>query len=251
MRTPYANSAPLDELELTGRASSHVQQCEEPRCSLHRDALQALQGMRQAALADGIEILPVSSFRNFEQQLWRWNAKYRGERILRGRDNRILDSAALTPAERIAAILVWSALPGASRHHWGSDCDLVDRRTAPPAGPIDLLGEDFASGGRYAALHDWLSVRAADFGFFRPYDQDRGGVLPEPWHWSFAPLAAPSLAAKSPALLQAALAQAPLAGAEIVADQLPQLYERFVVAVAEVPPAARYAQALSRAARPA
>ena len=80
MRTPYANSAPLNELELTGRASSHVQQCEQPRCSLHRDALEALHTMRQAALADGIEILPVSSFRSFEQQLWIWNAKYRGER---------------------------------------------------------------------------------------------------------------------------------------------------------------------------
>ena len=244
MRTPYANSASLNELELTGRASSHVQRCVEPRCSLHRDALEALHTMRRAALADGIEILPVSSFRNFEQQLWIWNAKYDGERILRGRDNCVLDSAALSPAERVAAILVWSALPGASRHHWGSDCDLVDRRTAPSSGPIELLGEDFAAGGRYAALNHWLGARAADFGFFHPYDQDRGGVLPEPWHLSFAPLAGPALAAMSPELLRSALALAPLSGAEIVAAQLPELFDRYVAAVADVPEAARYASAL-------
>jgi LAS superfamily LD-carboxypeptidase LdcB len=250
MRTPYANSAPLNPLELTGRASSHVRKCTEPPCALHCDALVALQAMRLAALDDGIEILPVSSFRDFEHQLRIWNAKYRGERILRDRDNRILDSAMLSPAARVAAILAWSALPGASRHHWGSDCDLIDRRTAPVSGPIELLGEDFAAGGRYAALNDWLEARSADFGFFRPYDRDRGGVQPEPWHLSYAPVAAPALAAMSPALLRTALAEVPLAGAEIVAEQLPTLFDRYVVAVAEVPHAARYARALSRAARP-
>lgn len=242
MQSPYANSAVLSELELTGRASSHVKQCEQPRCTLHCDALLALQTMSRAALADGIEIVPISSFRSFEQQLWIWNAKYKGERILRGRDNSVLDSAALSPAERVAAILVWSALPGASRHHWGSDCDLVDRRTAPAQGPIDLLDVDFAPDGRYAALNDWLGERATDYGFFRPYDQDRGGVLPEPWHLSFAPVAGPALAAMSADLLRSALAQAPLQGGEIVAEQLPELYERYVVTVAAYP---------SRAARPA
>lgn len=241
MQSPYANSAVLSDLELTGRASSHVQQCEQPRCTLHRDAFSALQAMSRAALADGIEIVPVSSFRSFEQQLWIWNAKYQGERILRGRDNSVLDSAALSPAERVAAILVWSALPGASRHHWGSDCDLVDRRTAPAQGPIDLLDVDFAPGGRYAALNDWLGERAADYGFFRPYDQDRGGVLPEPWHLSFAPVAGPAQAAMSVGLLRSALAQAPLQGAEIVAQQLPELFGRYVLAVAEVPQSARFA----------
>jgi hypothetical protein len=43
--------------------------------------------------------------------------------------------------------------------------------------------------------------------------------------------------------LRSALAQAPLQGAAIVAEQLPELYERYVVAVAAVPQAARYASA--------
>jgi LAS superfamily LD-carboxypeptidase LdcB len=27
-------------------------------------------------------------------------------------------------------------------------------------------------------------------GFFKPYDQDRGGIAPEPWHISYRPVAA-------------------------------------------------------------
>ena len=251
MRTPYANAAPLNELELTGRSRAHVREYADPPCTLHCDALEALRAMRRAALAEGIELLPVSSFRDFEHQLRIWNAKFAGERTLRDRDSRVLDAAGMSSAERVAAILVWSALPGASRHHWGTDFDVVDRRRAPPDGPIELLSADFAAGGRYAALDAWLGEHAADYGFFRPYDRDRGGVQPEPWHLSFAPLAAPALAAMSPALLRTALVQAPLAGAGIVMDRLPELFTRYVAAVAEAPHAALYARALSRAARPA
>ena len=251
MRTPYANPAPLNELELTGRATSHVQPCEQPPCTLHCETLGALLAMRRAALDDGIDMLPVSSFRDFGQQLRIWNAKYNGERTLLDRNSQPLIAAALEPAERVAAILVWSALPGASRHHWGSDFDVIDGRTMPPPGQVELLDADFAAGGRYVALDDWLRAHAADFGFFRPYDRDRGGVQPEPWHLSFAPLATPALAAMTPEMLRASLSQAPLAGADIVLERLPELFERYVVAVAEAPRAALYAAALSRAARPA
>jgi hypothetical protein len=224
MRTPYANPAPLDELELTGRTASHVHPCELPPCTLHRDTLDALLAMRRAALADGIDLLD--------------------------RNSQPLSATALEPAERVAAILVWSALPGASRHHWGSDFDVIDGRTMPPPGQVALLGADFAAGGRYVALNDWLGKHAADFGFYRPYDLDRGGVQPEPWHLSFAPLAEPALAAMTPDLLRAALSQAPLAGANIVLERLPELFERYVAAVAEAPRDALYAAALSRASRP-
>ncbi len=36
-----------------------------------------------------------------------------------------------------------------------------------------------------------------EFGFYRPYAVDRGGVHPEPWHLSYAPLAQQALAAFS------------------------------------------------------
>ena len=229
MRRPYANPAPLNDLELTGRARTHVQDCATPYCTLHPEALSALQAMSAAALGAGIELLPVSSFRDFARQLRIWNDKFSGQRPLLDRDSNPLETSLLSEAERVTAILVWSALPGASRHHWGSDCDLIDRAALPPQAPVELL--------------------SADFGFYRPYDLDRGGVQPEPWHLSFAPLAHGALASMRPELLRTALEAAPLAGRDSVIARLPELFERHVAAVAPAPQTARDAAALSRAAR--
>ena len=40
-------------------------------------------------------------------------------------------------------------------------------------------------------------------GFFRPYGEDRGGVAPERWHLSFAPLSHEMERALTPAMLRA------------------------------------------------
>jgi len=117
----------LSPLELTGRARTHVQQVDELGCALHPQAASALLAMRTAAQRDGIALQAVSGFRDFERQLTIWNGKYSGARALLDAQNKPLEAATLNEHERVAAILVWSALPGASRHHWGSDFDLIDR----------------------------------------------------------------------------------------------------------------------------
>lgn len=255
MDAPIANSAPvpvtLSGLELTGRASTHVRELPAFRCQLHPRAATALQAMRAAAAAAGIDLVPVSGFRDFGRQLAIWNEKFSGARPLLDRAGRPLAADSLNEAERVAAILLWSALPGASRHHWGSDCDLIDRAALPAGTAVELLGKHYAAGGRYAPLSAWLTRHAHDYGFFLPYDLDRGGVQPEPWHWSFAPVAAPAQAALQPELLRAALAEARLLGWESVRPELPQIFARYVAAVASAPSAALAAVALSRAATPA
>ena len=243
--------APLGALELTGRARTHVQEYPELGCALHPAAAAALLQLRAAAAAAGIAVQPVSGFRDFARQLAIWNGKFRGERPLLGRDGQPLEATALGEAERVGAILVWSALPGASRHHWGSDCDVIDRATLPADTPVTLDAADYAADGRYARLAAWLAIHAQDYGFYRPYDCDRGGVLPEPWHLSYAPVADAALAAMSPGLLHAALAAADLEGRAVVTARLPELYARYVAAVAPPPAAALARTQLSRAARPA
>ena len=52
-----------------------------------------------------------------------------------------------------------------------------------------LTREEFAPGGPFAPLAAWLDIHAPRFGFFRPYQGVRSGVQPEPWHFSFAPIA--------------------------------------------------------------
>jgi len=255
MDVQIANAAPLpvalSGLELTGRASTHVREVPEFGCLLHPLAAAALQGMRGAAARAGIDLMPVSGFRDFARQLAIWNDKFSGARPLLDRAGQPLAADSLDEAQRVAAILIWSALPGASRHHWGSDCDLVIRAARPAGAPVELLGAHYAAGGCYAPLSAWLDHHAHDYGFFRPYDLDRGGVQPEPWHYSFAPIAVPAQAALHPELLRAALAGSALFGWKSVSDALPRIFDRYVSAVASAPPAALAAAALSRAARPA
>jgi LAS superfamily LD-carboxypeptidase LdcB len=253
MGSSRANSAGLNELELTGRARTHVREFPALGCFLHPEAALALEALRAAASRDGLELQAVSGFRDFARQLAIWNDKFHGRRPLLGRDGAPLDAAQLDEAGRVAAILSWSALPGSSRHHWGSDCDVIDRAAHPAGEPVDLAPRHYGPGGHYARLEDWLARRAGDFGFFRPYDRDRGGVQPEPWHLSYAPVAVPALAALDAAMLERALAGSGIAGWEAIRRQLAALHARYVAAVAEPSGAvlAVAASGFSPSARPA
>ena len=168
----------LNDLELTGRARTHVVQVDDLRCALHRDVLEPFLALRAAARRDGIDLKVFSAFRDFSAQLSIWNRKFSGQRPLFTRDGGVLEHAALGVDELLEAILNWSALPGASRHHWGSDIDVFDAAAIAPDYRVQLLPEEFAEGGPFARLNHWLAEHAARFGFFRPYDRERGGVYP-------------------------------------------------------------------------
>ncbi len=127
--------------------------------------------------------------------------KYRGERPLYDAAGNVRDHASLDASELIEGILCWSALPGASRHHWGTDIDVVDRAAMPEGYRYKLVPEEYAAGGVFDALNVWLDANIARFGFYRPYAEYRGGVHPEPWHLSFAPVASAALALLTPDLI--------------------------------------------------
>jgi LAS superfamily LD-carboxypeptidase LdcB len=187
--------------------------------------------LRRAALAAGFDLTPVSSFRDFERQLSIWNAKFCGERPLYDAAGRVLDAAQLSPAERVEAILRWSALPGASRHHWGTDLDLIDANAIQQGYRVQLTAAEFATTGPFARLAEWLDTHAPRFGFFRPFRGVLSGVQAEPWHYSFAPLAEPARRSLTPTVLQAAIAGAPLLGKESVLERLEELHLRYVAAI--------------------
>jgi D-alanyl-D-alanine carboxypeptidase len=241
---------PLEITALTGRSSDHVRQFDALHCILHPATAAALAQMRTAALNEGIDLQAVSGFRGFDRQLGIWNAKFRGQRPLLSRSGVPLDALAMDESARVDAILCWSALPGASRHHWGTDLDLIDRAALEPGQEAQLIPDEYADGGCFAALSRWLDGHAAAFGFFRPYDLDRGGVQPEPWHCSFAPLAADALGALTLDVLAASLQDAALDGASVVFPRLPELHRRYVMAVGAPSAEALRAEALSPGARP-
>ncbi len=221
----------LSSLELTGRARTHVADVPELGCALHPAAADALAALRSAARAAGIDLAVVSGHRDLARQVSIWNAKFRGERPLLGRDGAELERCGLTERELVDAILHWSALPGASRHHWGTDADVIDRAAVPPGFRPRLVQEEFAPGGVFARLSAWLAEHAAKFGFFRPYSTDRGGVVPEPWHLSYAPVAVPALATLTEEVLAEAVASSSMDGREQVLARLPELYQRYVLSI--------------------
>jgi LAS superfamily LD-carboxypeptidase LdcB len=217
--------------ELTGRARGHIEELDSPRCMLHRQAVAPFLRLRAAAAEAGFDLAPQSSFRDFDRQLAIWNAKFNGEAPVNDVSGRPVEALALSPAQRIEAILVWSALPGASRHHWGTDLDLIDRAALAPGYRVQLVAEEYAPAGPFGPLSAWLEANAARFGFFRPYRGVLSGVQAEAWHFSFAPLSEPARRALRVADLRAALQAAPLAGKDSVLERLEELHERYVARI--------------------
>ncbi len=228
MNAPFP---PFDAETLTGRADRHVQPLPNGSLRIHAAVLAPFAAMQRAAAEAGFDLQPVSGFRDFDRQLAIWNAKCRGERPLLDRAGLRLDPGGLDDRGLVEAILLWSALPGASRHHWGTDLDVIDAAALGEGQRPQLIPEEYGPGGPFQPLGEWLDRHMADFGFYRPYVQDRGGVQPEPWHVSHAAVAAAAQAAFTIDVLEAALAAAPLVAREAVMARLPWIYDRYVLNV--------------------
>lgn len=228
----------LDAAQLTGRSSSHVREFSFSDGSgfrAHPEAALAFLRMRETAAAERIDLRVASGFRDFASQARIWQAKWRGERTLYDAAGQPLDHAALDEAGLMAAILEWSALPGASRHHWGCDFDVYDLAAMPASYQLRLLPEEYAADGVFAFLTTWLDRNMARFGFFRPYDAERGGFHVEPWHISWAPISVPALEALTPALMRAAVENAELDGKALILAAIDEIHARQVCLVANPP----------------
>lgn len=231
---------PFSDDELTGRSSDHVAfgLFERP---VHRALVPALRALRADARAAGFQLALASGFRDYARQLAIWNGKATGERPLLDGDCRPLQAARLDPSTLLHAILRWSALPGASRHHWGSELDVYDAAALAPGATVELVAAEVADDGPFGAFHRWLDGRIAagrSHGFFRPYATERGGVAPERWHLSYAPLAARCQVALDAARLWRLVDNPALALREQVQAQWPALYDRYVAVPATAYPAA-------------
>jgi len=193
--------------------------------------VQAAFGRLQIRAAEsGIELAVASGYRSFDRQLSIWNRKVRGQLPVLDHQGQALEISTLSDIEKVFAILRWSALPGASRHHWGTDCDVYDKAAMPSDYALQLTQEE--ARGRFAALHSWLDLQVATHqaeGFFRPYDIDRGGIAPEPWHLSYAPLAEACQRAFCIDHLAKILRASDMALKDVVLESLVDIYQRFIL----------------------
>lgn len=199
-------------------------------CRVHRQILAPLLFLAERAASAGFIFKVASSYRSFERQLLIWNNKARGLRPVLNDAGEILDINSLPERDKVFAILRWSALPGASRHHWGTDVDVYGGAQIDPDYQLQLTVAETQGDGPYAEFHHWLNDELAqgNSDFFRPYAQDRGGIAPEPWHLSYAPLATIFSREFTQDLLRGQLEKADLELKQVVLDNLDEIFQRFI-----------------------
>ncbi|RIJ31006.1 DUF2785 domain-containing protein [Henriciella algicola] len=142
------------------------------------DTLEAYGRMREAAARDGVHLVILSAFRSFRHQRFIWENKWqdRYERL-----------AGVSPRDIALNIMRYSAMPGTSRHHWGTDLDL------------NAFNNAYFDTPEGKPVYDWLKAHAGEYGFCEVYSPRASGrqigYEPERWHWSYIPTASRYLAA--------------------------------------------------------
>ena len=221
----------MTELELTGQVQSHVIELPSQPKLIHQQVLAAFQQLQAQAKHAGFNLDVVSSFRSFEQQLHIWNNKFSGLRPILDHDSQPLDPAILSEEEKIFAILRWSMLPGASRHHWGTEIDVCDYSALPQGYQLQLIPQEYDEGGYLASFSTWLDKNIADYGFYRPYRQDLGGVSREPWHLSYLPIAAEAQKEHTLALVIDTIRNADIQGKAVILTNIERIYTQYITNV--------------------
>ncbi|MFZ3011770.1 MAG: M15 family metallopeptidase [Minisyncoccia bacterium] len=134
---------------------------------LRKEVLDAFSKMKEAAKKDGVTLAIASATRNFEYQKNLWNNKW--------------NALSIGGGERFKKILEYSAVPGTSRHHWGTDID------------INAATPEYFKTSEGALVYEWLNKNAPLFGFCQPYNAKGPnrptGYNEEKWHWSYLPIA--------------------------------------------------------------
>jgi LAS superfamily LD-carboxypeptidase LdcB len=189
--------------------------------------------LREAAQKKGFSLGIASAYRSYEHQLKIFNEKYLGLRpVMDFAGNFPLNHQMLSPDELIFAILRWSAIPGLSRHHWGTDFDLYDINAVSESSPLQLIPAEYDEGGSQHPFYQWLSdfIEKEDTGFFFPYKKDLGGVGVEKWHLSFQPVAEIYLDKLTLPLMRIMLEQyeMKLVGKEIILNHLEEIQKNFI-----------------------
>lgn len=200
---------------------------------LHQQVIPAFTQLKAAMATDGIHLAVVSAWRSFEHQARIWQAKCYGHRPVYNLQQAKVDITQLEGLAKLEAIMLYSALPGASRHHWGTDLDVYDAAAVPETYRPALLTAEYSAGGPFYKLSQWLERYAADFNFFLPYQHYQGGIAAEPWHLSYAPIAASYQAALTEELLTSVWQQHPIAELAAVQQHLTTLYPRFMTNICE------------------
>jgi len=213
--------------QLTGQVFNHLTKVAS-NTYLHKQAAPAFISLQVAARNAGFNLQVASGFRSFERQQLIWNNKYSGVTKVLDNNEAPLVIEQLSEVEKLYAILHWSALPGASRHHWGSDLDIFDPSLLPNNTPLQLKVYEYREGGYFFELNEWLSENMSEFGFYRPYQNFSGGVAIEPWHLSYFPISENALKTLDIDLIATIINNNYVLGKSLICEHLPSIYKQFI-----------------------
>lgn len=202
---------------------------------IHASIVDDFVALQDAAKKAGFELTIASSFRDFARQSAIWNAKFSGQRPVLNKHQQRVELSTLSELEICHAILLYSALPGASRHHFGTDVDIFDQAAISTDYKLQLEPHEYEQGGPFHEMTQWLNDHLTEFGFYRPYQTYLGGVAPEPWHISHIEQSRNMCDIISIELLAKQIHKSDLLGKQTILANLPALFERYVTNVTPAP----------------
>ena len=202
---------------------------------MHRQVIAPISELIDAAAQAGFDLRIASGFRSFERQLHIWNNKCLGRRPVLDMHGTPLKVEQLSLAEKVHAILYWSALPGASRHHWGTDCDIYDASAVDDDYIVQLHPDEYTGSGPFAPMMQWLQGwfdQQAQTAFYRPYwCNPHSGIASEPWHISYYPLSKryePQLSVQALKDYWCSLGDGVLEEKEYLLNELDTIYHQYI-----------------------
>ncbi|MDD9338252.1 MAG: M15 family metallopeptidase [Providencia heimbachae] len=212
---------------LTGRSTDHLVTLGGNH-RLQFNATKAFLAMQQAAAKAGFKLQSASAFRDFSRQLLIWNEKFSGKRPVLDKHSQPIDICSLSEGELCETILHWSALPGASRHHWGTEIDIYDPLRIPAGQTLQLEPWEYETGGYFAELNSWMTDNMATFDFYRPFTAKDADVADEPWHISYWPLSHEAEQLLTPEVIKTVLLQEDILGKAWLLDNLDFIFNRYI-----------------------
>ncbi len=227
LRIPKVGNLALNNEQLTGQDDSHIHWLDE-NTGIHLEMLPAWKSLCNSAKVAGFDLVIASGYRSFDRQLSIWNRKFSGLLPIKNLQGDSVHIDKMIDTDIVNAILLYSALPGASRHHWGCDIDIYASNLLPEDQKLQLEPWEYQEKGPFHSLSQWLALNAHLYGFYFPYDEYRGGVAIEPWHISYHPLAKQYEAQLSSELLNNVICSHQIKGKVAITSQLTEIFATFV-----------------------
>src|SRR5574344_2567786 len=149
-----------------------------------RDAVKALALLCEDAYEHGFELRVASAYGSFYKQFKIFDDKFKGKRVVLDADEKPIDISNLSDEEKFNEIRRFSAIPGFSRHHFGTDFDIYAINLLPEGQQLELTAREYDKGNYFYPFGQYLNLRMQKFGFIRPFN-GKGLIAKEPWHISF------------------------------------------------------------------